>query len=122
VAKDQTVPLVQSKRLRSSHVKLMIVDGRVAVQGNGNQDTQSWFHSQEVNLLVDSEELCAEWMSALERNQNTAVFGAVDKEDGVWRDEEGREADGAVGVDVGRFAWLKGAKGAVKRVRGTGGF
>ncbi|KXX76260.1 Minor cardiolipin synthase ClsB [Madurella mycetomatis] len=122
VAKDQTAPLAQSKRLRSSHIKLMIVDGRVAIQGNGNQDTQSWFHSQEVNLLVESEALCAEWVHALERNQNTRLFGAVQREDGVWRDREGREADGALGVNAGPFGWVRGAKGAIQRLRGTGGF
>lgn len=122
MAKDQTAPLAQSRRLRSSHVKLMVVDGRVAVQGNGNQDTQSWFHSQEVNLLVESEALCAGWVRALERNQNTGLFGAVQREDGVWRDEEGREVDGVVGVDAGLFGWARGAKGAIQRLRGTGGF
>ncbi|KAJ4289420.1 hypothetical protein N0V88_006900 [Collariella sp. IMI 366227] len=35
---------------------LMIVDNHIGIQGNGNQDTQSWFHSQEVNLMVDSDE------------------------------------------------------------------
>jgi hypothetical protein len=100
----------------------MIVDGTLGIQGNGNQDTQSWFHSQEVNLMVDSPEICGEWLAAVRRNQNTELFGAVDREDGVWRDEAGREVDGAIGVDAGRFAWLKGFKGAVERVRGTGGF
>lgn len=122
VAKDQTAPLAQSRRLRSSHVKLMVVDGRVAIHGNGNQDTQSWFHSQEANLLVDSEDLCAAWVRALEANQNTAAFGGVRREDGVWRDAEGKEALAALGVDPGRFSWLKGMMGAVQRVRGTGGF
>ncbi|KAK4126392.1 hypothetical protein N657DRAFT_670433 [Parathielavia appendiculata] len=75
VAKDQTRPIPQSRRQRSSHVKLMIVDGAVAIQGNGNQDTQSWFHSQEVNVMIDSEELCAEWLAALRRNQNMEMFG-----------------------------------------------
>ncbi|KAL2022871.1 hypothetical protein VTK56DRAFT_4402 [Thermocarpiscus australiensis] len=122
VAKDQTAPLAQSRRLRSCHVKLMVVDGRVGIVGNGNQDTQSWFHSQEINLMVDSEELCGEWLAALGRNQNTELFGKVGREDGVWRDGEGREAQGAIGVDAGRLSWVKGVSGAVKRLRGTGGF
>ncbi|KAK3985173.1 minor cardiolipin synthase ClsB, partial [Cladorrhinum sp. PSN332] len=123
VAKDQTKPLVQSKRhVRSCHVKLMIVDGRVGIMGNGNQDTQSWFHSQEVNVMVDSEEVCRQWMEGIERNQNTRLFGKVDAGDGVWRDEEGSEAEGVMGLNVGRFGWVKGAFGAVKRVRGVGGF
>ncbi|KAL2128657.1 hypothetical protein VTI74DRAFT_8860 [Chaetomium olivicolor] len=123
VAKDQTRPISQSRRLRSSHIKLMVVDGRIGIQGNGNQDTQSWFHSQEVNLMVDSESICAEWLRGLDRNQNTRLFGAVRREDGVWRDERGEEVEGAMGVGVNRVKGLvKGVKGAVERVRGTGGF
>ncbi|AEO60930.1 hypothetical protein MYCTH_2310682 [Thermothelomyces thermophilus ATCC 42464] len=123
VAKDRTAPVSQARRQRSSHVKLLIADGRVAIQGNGNQDTQSWFHSEEVNVLIDSPALCASWLDALQRNQNTALFGAVNRKDGVWRDAEGRQADGAIGPDAGGvFGWVKGVKGAVERLRGTGGF
>lgn len=93
------------------------------MQGNGNQDTQSWFHSQEANLLVDSPALCRAWLEGLERNQNTGVFGRVGREDGVWRDVAGREVVGAMGVRAGRVrGWARGVKGAVERVRGTGGF
>ncbi|KAK4134471.1 phospholipase D/nuclease [Trichocladium antarcticum] len=121
VAKDQARPIPQARGRRSSHVKLMVVDGRVGIQGNGNQDTQSWFHSQEVNVMVDSEAVCREWVAGLERNQNTAVFGRVGAEDGVWRDAAGEEAEGAMGAKA-RGALLKGVVGAVNRVRGTGGF
>jgi len=107
----------------------MIVDEAVAVMGNGNQDTQSWFHSQEVNVMIDSASICRVWIDGLRRNQNTHVYGAVDPEDGVWRDGsrdgpggKGKEAEGAMGVDPGRFSWAKGVVGAVKRVKGTGGF
>ncbi|KAK4442166.1 hypothetical protein QBC34DRAFT_364217 [Podospora aff. communis PSN243] len=122
VAKDQTRPLVQSTRKRSCHIKLMIVDEHIGIMGNGNQDTQSWFHSQEINVMVDSEEVCRAWMDGLRRNQNTHVYGALDKEEGVWRDGEGNEAEGVVGVDPGRFSWVRGMVGAVRRVKGTGGF
>ncbi|KAK4099282.1 hypothetical protein N658DRAFT_540783 [Parathielavia hyrcaniae] len=127
VAKDQTRPLAHARRQRSSHVKLMVVDGAVAIQGNGNQDTQSWFHSQEVNVMVDGGALCAEWLAAaLGKNQNTEMFGRVAGGDGVWRDGEGREVEGAIGVGGaagGRVGGLlRGVKGAVGRVRGTGGF
>ena len=122
VAKDQTVPLVASKKVRSCHIKLMIVDERIGIQGNGNQDTQSWYHSQEINILIESEEVCKGWIEGLRRNQNTHLFGSLGKEDGVWRDTDGTEADAVIGVDPGRFSWVKGVVGAVNRVRGTGGF
>lgn len=48
----------------------MIVDEHVGIQGNGNQDTQSWFHSMEVNIMVDSYEVCKDWMEQLRRNQS----------------------------------------------------
>ncbi|KAG7287638.1 hypothetical protein NEMBOFW57_007151 [Staphylotrichum longicolle] len=96
---------------------------RVGIQGNGNQDTQSWYHSQEINVMVDSEEVCAAWIAGLKGNQNTEQFGAVDPDDGVWRDREtGKEVEAAMGFDPGKFPWLKVVKGAVQRVRGTGGF
>ena len=51
-------------------------------------DAQSWYHSQEANIMVDSAELASEWMAMLNHNQNSAQCGAVDV-DGVWRDNEG---------------------------------
>ncbi|KXJ89207.1 hypothetical protein Micbo1qcDRAFT_150508 [Microdochium bolleyi] len=126
VGKDQTVPIVADKfRKRSCHVKLMIVDESVAIVGSGNQDTQSWFHSQEVNIMLESEEVCGAWIDGLRRNQNTHRYGELDRRDGVWRDKKegsGKEAEGATGVDPGRFSWMKGVTGAIKRVQGTGGF
>ncbi|KAJ4413624.1 hypothetical protein N0V85_003484 [Neurospora sp. IMI 360204] len=124
VGKDQTKPLVQSKGLRSCHIKLMVVDGHVGIMGNGNQDTQSWFHSQEINVMLDSEEVCGTWMEGIRRNQNTAIYGALDREKGLWVGAEGKEADRVIGIDPGgrMKRWAKGAVGAVKRVQGTGGF
>lgn len=54
-------------------VKLMIVDDHVGIQGNGNQDTQSWFHSMEVNIMIDSELVCRDWMEQLHRNQSKCL-------------------------------------------------
>ncbi|KAI4602944.1 hypothetical protein KJ359_008165 [Pestalotiopsis sp. 9143b] len=122
VGKDQTKPIVAERKKRSCHVKLMIVDDRIAVVGSGNQDTQSWFHSQEVNLLMESPGVCAAWIDGLRRNQNTAKYGTLSRDDGVWRGPDGKEADGATGVDPGRFSWAKGVVGAIQRVRGEGGF
>ncbi|KAK3352582.1 hypothetical protein B0T25DRAFT_606549 [Lasiosphaeria hispida] len=122
VGKDQKRPLVQAMRKRSCHIKLMIVDEHVAIQGNGNQDTQSWFHSQEINVMLDSAEICRAWIDGLRRNQNTHVYGALSKDSGVWVDGEGKEAEGVIGVDPGKFSWAKGFVGAIKRVQGQGGF
>jgi hypothetical protein len=49
--------------------QLLIADEHVGIQGNGNQDVQSWFHSQEINVLVDSASVCAEWLDAINANQ-----------------------------------------------------
>ncbi|KAL7628972.1 hypothetical protein AAE478_000490 [Parahypoxylon ruwenzoriense] len=129
VAADQTFPLPSSSspsspRRRSCHIKLLIVDSRVGIVGSGNQDTQSWTHSQEANLLVDSARVCRAWLDAVvRRGQNTALYGAVDRVDGVWRDRAGREAPGATGVEAGRLrSLIRGVVGAVRRVRGEGGF
>ncbi|PSK55255.1 hypothetical protein B9Z65_2644 [Elsinoe australis] len=122
VAKDQVKPLHNKFKQRSCHIKLMIVDSHIGIQGSGNQDTQSWYHSQEVNVLLDSRLVCTDWLAALHRNQNTHLYGAVSQEDGIWRDDQGKEAEGAMGVNVGHFSWAKGVMGAVNRVRGAGGF
>lgn len=122
VGKDQTAPIVAKKKKRSCHVKVMIVDEHIGIQGNGNQDTQSWFHSQEINVMFDSAKVCKAWIDGLRRNQNTHLYGAVSKEDGIWRDSEGNQAADVIGVDPGRFSWAKGIVGAVNRVRGTGDF
>lgn len=73
-------------------------------------------------MLIDSGLVCRNWIAGLRRNQNTHLYGRVGGEDGIWRDGEGREAEGATGVDAGRLAWARGVVGAVKRVQGTGGF
>ncbi|KAF1817633.1 phospholipase D [Eremomyces bilateralis CBS 781.70] len=121
VAADQDRPIWAGHKKRSCHTKLMIVDGEVGITGSGNQDTQSWAHSQEINVMIDSKEICREWMDLLEKNQNSRIYG-ISQDDGIWRDKEGREAEGATGADPGRFASLKGLVGAVQRVRGLGGF
>ncbi|KAJ4989922.1 hypothetical protein SVAN01_04569 [Stagonosporopsis vannaccii] len=122
VAKDQVRPVHNRFKARSCHIKLIIIDSRVAIQGNGNQDTQSWFHSMEVNILIDSAQICADWEEQLRRNQNTHLYGLASQEDGIWRDDQGQEVEGAIGKDPGRLAWARGVVGAVQRVRGAGGF
>ncbi|RMZ75693.1 hypothetical protein DV738_g5341, partial [Chaetothyriales sp. CBS 135597] len=130
IAKDQIGPIHNSHKQRSCHIKLMIIDGHVGIMGSGNQDTQSWYHSQEINVMVDSPLVVGRWYDAIRRNQNSLLYGACRKgnatEDnlvGCWVDPDtGKMADGAIGVDAGRFAWAKGAIGAVNRARGVGGF
>jgi len=122
IGKDQTVPIVAKKKKRDCHIKVMIVDEHIGIQGNGNQDTQSWYHSQEINVMFDSALVCKAWIDGLRRNQNTHLYGEVGKMDGVWRDQNGKEASDVIGVDPGRFAWAKGFMGAIRRVRGAGDF
>jgi phosphatidylserine/phosphatidylglycerophosphate/cardiolipin synthase-like enzyme len=122
IGKDQTKPIVAKKKKRSCHIKVMIVDEHIGIQGNGNQDTQSWFHSQEINVMFDSALVCKGWIDGLRRNQNTHLYGEVNQEDGIWRDKNGNQAEDVIGVDPGKFSWAKGFMGAVNRVRGTGGF
>lgn len=91
--------------------------------GNGNLDTQSFFHSQEINVLIDSPLICKEWLSMIDHNQNTAKYGAASTEDGCWHDPgTGELPPGSIGIDPGRFSWAHGVIGVVKRVRGVGGF
>ena len=99
----------------------MSVDDEIAIFGNGNQDTQSWFHSQEINVLVDSPQLVREWIAGIDANQNTAAYGRVSDVDGVWR-QDGTviQASGTKSASV--IGNLKGLKSAVRRLRGTGGF
>jgi phosphatidylserine/phosphatidylglycerophosphate/cardiolipin synthase-like enzyme len=87
VAKDQDKPIHKMEQGRCCHgeyctyafwttwlilhpVKIMIVDDQVGIQGSGNQDTQSWYHSQEVNIMIDSKMICESWRDALHRNQS----------------------------------------------------
>ncbi|ODQ51959.1 hypothetical protein SAICODRAFT_20276 [Saitoella complicata NRRL Y-17804] len=76
--KDQTKPLNAVHKQRNCHVKFMCVDNQVAIFGNGNMDTQSWFHSQEINIMIDDERIVQEWMVAFRKNQNTHLYGQTD--------------------------------------------
>ncbi|KHN94447.1 IQ calmodulin-binding motif protein [Metarhizium album ARSEF 1941] len=121
VGRDQDRPIHHRFRARSCHIKLLIADGSVGIQGSGNQDTQSWFHSQEVNVMVDSEEICRAWRAGIDRNQNTSAFGRV-AADGLWRDENGQPGEGYMG-DPGKVQGLvRGVVGMVSKMEGLGGF
>ncbi len=117
---------VSSSRLFFSNpeewaVKFMSVDDQIVIVGNGNQDTQSWFHSQ-INVLIDSSQLAREWYEGINANQNTRKYGLVSNKDGVWRDKEGKAVESSGIKNTGFLGGLKGISGAIARVRGTGGF
>lgn len=122
VGKDQDHPIHHNFKARSCHVKLLIADGHIGIQGSGNQDTQSWYHSQEINILIDSEDICRKWKEGIERNQNTARFGRAGEDDGVWRDKEGKEAEGSMGKPSPMVGYFKGAMGMMKKAQEKGGF
>ncbi|KAF3931599.1 hypothetical protein ABW19_dt0210126 [Dactylella cylindrospora] len=131
-AKDMRTPIHAKPKRRTCHIKLLVADGHIGIQGSGNQDTQSWYHSQETNVMIDSKEVVSEWLWGIRSNQNTHIWGRVDN-DGVWRSKEGRgivtddlkEGEGLPGTLGGgkiKFGWVKGIKGAIQRVQGVGGF
>ncbi|KAL2823875.1 hypothetical protein BDW59DRAFT_180433 [Aspergillus cavernicola] len=141
VGKDQTRPIHNKFKKRSCHIKLMIIDEKVVPKvhgtptpkpqlnhkltktGNGNLDTQPYYHSQEVNLLLDSPLICRAWLDVVNRNQNTAKYGLVSPNDGCWHAPvTGEIPEGSLGIDPGKLSWAKGAVGVVHRVRGTGEF
>lgn len=100
----------------------MIVDEHIGIQGNSNQDTQSQYHGQEINVMFDSALVCMGWLDCLRRNQNIHVYGEVSQGDSIWRDASGNQAEDIIGVDLEKFMWAKGFMGSISRVRGTGGF
>lgn len=118
--KDQIKPINASARKRNCHVKLMIIDDSVGIVGNGNQDTQSWYHSQEVNVMVDNPTICQEWFDGIRRNQNTHLH-QVGK-DGIYRDKDGNLLTDSTGVGSGFRGVVKGIQGSIARARGKGGF
>lgn len=121
VGKDQDHPIHQSFKQRSCHIKLLIVDEHVGIQGSGNQDTQSWYHSQEINIMLDSADVCARWREGIERNQNTMKFGRA-AEDGIWRDANGNPGEGYMGNPGKVEGLFKGVGGMLKKMKDKGGF
>ncbi|WFD42403.1 hypothetical protein MPSI1_001046 [Malassezia psittaci] len=89
--KDMDRPLNAVRKQRNCHVKFAAFDGRVAILGSGNQDTQSWFHSQEINVMVDSKQIVSEWTTGLRRNQSTSIYGRVDATTGIWSGKQGNQ-------------------------------
>ncbi|KAG1742307.1 uncharacterized protein EDB91DRAFT_1128571 [Suillus paluster] len=118
--KDQIKPINASAQKRNCHVKLMIIDDSVGIVGNGNQDTQSWYHSQEVNVMIDNPTVCQEWLDGIRGNQNTHLHEL--QKDGIYRDKDGNPLTDSTGVGSGFRGTVKGIQGSIARVRGKGGF
>ena len=76
--------------------------------------------------MIDSELVVGKWIEGIRQNENTHIYGEVVNEGpdaGCWKDPQtGQQAEGAIGIDPGKFAWARGFMGAVQRVRGMGGF
>ncbi|GAA6008146.1 hypothetical protein JCM11491_001901 [Sporobolomyces phaffii] len=103
--KDQIRPIRAIAKSRNCHIKFLAVDGQCAILGNGNLDSQSFWHSQEANVLVDNPQIVADWMDQLRTNQSTHRYGKVE-DDGVWRDPQTRE-ELDKGEDVGCISALR---------------
>ena len=121
VAKDQSMPIHQSSHTRACHIKLLIADNAVGIHGSGNMDTQSWYHSQEINVMIDSPEIMNKWRVGIERNQNTNKFGEARGDDGVWRDVNGDPGEGYTGDLHGIKGLVHGVWGMYKKGKATKG-
>jgi len=64
-------------KVHANHTKFMAIDDEVAIFGSGNMDTQSWQHSQEANVVVDSPLLVSEWLTLFRTSQNTHLYGVI---------------------------------------------
>ncbi|BEI93363.1 uncharacterized protein CcaverHIS019_0509910 [Cutaneotrichosporon cavernicola] len=117
-SKDQIRPLNAIIKQRNCHIKFAAYDDEVMILGNANGDTQSVFHSGEVNIMIDSKQVVGEVMDTLMSNQNTLRYGGV-QADGVWRDRENKTladygATGGGGFMQGVKAFIRFAKTAAK--------
>ncbi|CAF1637567.1 unnamed protein product [Adineta ricciae] len=83
VAKDQMRPIHFSEKKRNCHIKFMSIDDQVAIMGNANMDSFSWFHSQEINTMIDSPLIVQDWINGLYKNQSTNIYGKLNN-DGKW--------------------------------------
>ncbi|KAG8214539.1 hypothetical protein J3R82DRAFT_9600 [Butyriboletus roseoflavus] len=118
--KDQIKPINASAQKRNCHIKLMIIDDAVGIAGNGNQDTQSWYHSQEVNVMIDNASVCKDWRDTIRRVQNTHLHEL--QKDGIYLDQDGNPLTDSTGVGSGLKGIIKGVQGSIARARGKGGF
>ncbi|KAJ3043933.1 hypothetical protein HDV00_003973 [Rhizophlyctis rosea] len=109
VGRDMSAPMHATQRCRNSHVKLMIIDHTITIFGSGNQDVQSWYHSQEINVLVDSPSFAQSLLDLVNSNQNTFLYGLIDRADGIWKGEGGERMMGGYGPNAGIGGFVKAA-------------
>ena len=83
-------------------------------------DTQSWYHSQEVNVMIDNPAVCKDWRDTIRRVQNTRLHEL--QKDGVYLDQDGNPLTDSTGVGSGVKGIIKGVQGSIARARGKGGF
>lgn len=73
---------------RATHAKFMSVDGTIGMIGSGNQDTQSWNFSQEMNIVLDggaaTSRLDGEFFEPVWATSNGAYVE-------MWNKQEGRD-------------------------------
>jgi len=69
-------------------------------------DTQSWFHSQEVNVMVDSEFIVNEWMENFAANQNTGKYGLTDEQGNLVSGKPVPEKKGVGGLSRAQGGFL----------------
>lgn len=59
-SRDGKVP-IEGSSLGQSHAKGAMIDDRILIMGSANHDNQSWFHSRELNIVVDSFSVSKAW-------------------------------------------------------------
>ncbi|KAG2344488.1 hypothetical protein BDR05DRAFT_975536 [Suillus weaverae] len=103
--KHQIKPVNATARKRNCHatgtrVQLVLTDGPLTEVHQKNSDTQSWYHSQEVNVMVDNLTVCEDWFDGIWRNQNTHLHEL--EKDGIYRDKDGIPLTDSTGVGTAR--------------------
>ncbi|KAG0703755.1 hypothetical protein DFH29DRAFT_914887 [Suillus ampliporus] len=123
--KDQIKPINASAQKRNCHatetrVYLVLTAAGHSLMSSYLSDTQSWYHSQEVNVMIDNPTVCHEWLDGIRRNQNTHLHEL--QKDGIYRDKDGNPLTDSTGVGSGLRGVVKGIQGSIARARGKGGF
>lgn len=54
-------PSDDNPRSFTSHTKYMGVDNQITMIGSSNFDTQSWYYSREINVLIDDHKTTSKW-------------------------------------------------------------